>query len=71
MATATEAVGWRRIHRRARVIALAIDARRQRYPDEPGFVYRPLAAEADANRWSAAATRAEVLHDYDLYDLGI
>ena len=60
-----------RIHRRARVIALAIDARRQRYPDEPSFVYQPLAAEADANRWSDAATRTEVLRDYDLYDLGI
>ena len=53
-----------RIHRRARVIALAIDARRQRYPDEPRFVYRPLADEASANRWSDPGTRAGVLRDY-------
>ena len=60
-----------RIHRRARVIALAIDARRQRYPDEPRFGYQPLADEASANRWSDPGTRTEVLHDYDLSDLGI
>ena len=59
-----------RIHRRARVIALAIDARRQRYPAEPRFLYQPLAGEVEANRCTAA-TRAAVLADYDRYDLGI
>ena len=59
-----------RIHRRAQVVALAIDARRQRFPGEPQFVYQPLAAEADANRWTPA-NRAAVLPDYEQYDLGI
>ena len=59
-----------RIRRRARVIALAIDARRQRYPAEPPFVYQPLAGEAEANLRSPAA-RAEVLRGYERYDLAI
>jgi hypothetical protein len=59
-----------RIHRRARVIATAIDARRQRFPGEQPFDYKPLAAEADANRWTEA-NRAAVLTDYEQYDLGI
>ena len=59
-----------RIHRRARVIALAIDARHQRFPDEPRFHYQPLADEIDDDRWSEAA-RATVLNDYELNDLGI
>ena len=48
---------------------LAIDARRQRYPEETPFRYAPLAAEADRCRWSPAA-RAD-LHDYNLEDIGI
>jgi hypothetical protein len=59
-----------RIHRRARVIATAIDARRQRFPGEQPFTYKPLAAEVDANRWTEA-NRAAVLTDYEQYDLGI
>ena len=65
-----EAYDDERIHRRARVIALGIDARRQRFPDEPPFAYRPLAAEAAANRWTEA-NREAVLTDYEQYDLGI
>ena len=53
-----------RIHERSRIIALAIDARRQRFPHERPYVYRPLAGELDDNRWSEAA-RESILKDYD------
>lgn len=58
-----------RIHRRSRLIQLAIDARRQRFPDETPYVYQPLAHEAHRYRWSASSM-AE-LRDYNLDDLGI
>ena len=58
-----------RIRRRSRLIAYAIDARRQRFPDEPAYSYQPLAAEQDQWRWSPAAN-AEI-KDYNLLDLGI
>ena len=60
----------RGIRRRSRIIQLAIDARSQRHPDETPYRYAPLAAEADALRWSEAARR-DVLADYNLDDLGI
>lgn len=59
-----------RIHRRSRVIQLAIDARRQRFPDEPSYMYQPLIDEVDENRWSDI-TRKTVLQNYNLYNLGI
>jgi hypothetical protein len=59
----------RRIRERSRVIGYAIDARRQRFPDEAPYVYRPFAGEEDEYRWSDAA-RAR-LKDYNLLDLGI
>ncbi len=40
-----------RIHERSRLIALAIDARHQRFPHEPRYVYQPLVGQEDANRW--------------------
>ena len=58
-----------RIRERSRVIAYAIDARSQRYPDEVPYVYRPFAGEEDENRWDDKA-RAR-LKDYNLLDLGI
>ncbi|MEQ8495259.1 MAG: phytanoyl-CoA dioxygenase family protein [Gammaproteobacteria bacterium] len=58
-----------RIRHRARLIAYAIDARRQRFPDETPYEYAPLAAACDEWRWSEAA-RAD-LHDYNLHDLSI
>ena len=57
------------IHRRARMIQYAIDARRQRFPDETPYVYAPLAAEADKYRWTPEA-KADV-KDYNLQDMGI
>jgi ectoine hydroxylase-related dioxygenase (phytanoyl-CoA dioxygenase family) len=56
-----------RIAERARVIGWAIDARRQRFPDETPFVYAPQAGET--LRWDEAARAA--LKDYNLLDLGI
>lgn len=59
-----------RIHERSRLIALAIDARRQRFPHEPGYVYPPLAGQEEENRWSEA-TRESILRNYNLRDLGL
>jgi hypothetical protein len=58
-----------RISERSRLIALAIDARRQRYPDETPYVYQPFAGREDAHRWTAQAQAG--LKDYNLLDLGI
>jgi len=58
-----------RIHERARLIALAIDARARRFPDETRYVYEPFVGEEDRYRWTDAA-RAD-LKDYNLLDLSI
>jgi hypothetical protein len=57
------------IRNRSRLIQYAIDARRQRFPDETPYRYAPLADRADDYRWTPAA-RAEI-RDYNLQDLGI
>ncbi len=57
------------IRRRARLIMYAIDARRQRFPNETPYVYQPLADEADQYVWNEAA-KADI-HDYNLMDIGI
>ena len=56
-----------RIAKRARAIGWAIDARRQRFPDETPFAYAPHAGETVL--WDDAARAA--LKDYNLLDLGI
>ncbi len=56
-----------RIAERARVVGWAIDARRQRFPDETPFVYAPQAGETHV--WDDAARAA--IKDYNLLDLGI
>jgi len=58
-----------RIARRARLIGYAIDARRQRFPDETPFTYAPHAQSGEVWRWDEAA-KAEI-KDYNLLDLGI
>jgi hypothetical protein len=58
-----------RIARRARLIGYAIDARRQRFPDETPYVYRPHAETGETYCWDAAA-KADV-KDYNLLDLSI
>lgn len=59
-----------RIHERSRMIVVAVDARRQRYPDEPSYVYQPLVGEEEENRWNQA-TRQSLVKDYNLLDIGI
>ena len=59
-----------RIYRRSRVIPVAIDARRQKYPAEKPYEYMPLQHEVDKNRYNQQ-TRNEVLKNYNLYNLGL
>ncbi len=58
-----------RIRERARLIGYGIDARRQRFPDEKPYLYRPHAAEGLTYRWDDRA-RADI-KDYNLLDLSI
>jgi ectoine hydroxylase-related dioxygenase (phytanoyl-CoA dioxygenase family) len=58
-----------RIRERSRLIAYAIDARKQRFPDETPFRYVPLANEQALYRWTPEARAA--IRDYNLLDLGI
>ena len=58
-----------RIRERARLIGYGIDARRQRFPDEAPFVYKPHADEGLSYRWDDKA-RMEI-KDYNLLDLSI
>jgi Phytanoyl-CoA dioxygenase (PhyH) len=58
-----------RIRQRARLIGYGIDARRQRFPHEKPFVYKPHAGEGLVYRWDERA-RADI-HDYNLLDLSI
>ena len=59
-----------RIDQRLRILLLAIDARRQRFPQEKSHVYRPLADRQDENRWSEAM-RETVLKNYNQLDMFI
>ncbi len=58
-----------RIRSRARMIGYAIDARRQRFPDETSFDYAPFAGAGERYRWDADAKAG--LKDYNLLDLSI
>ena len=58
-----------RIIERSKVIKLAIEARKQRFPDEEAFEYKPLSTSTEDFTWNAAAKRS--LHDYNLLDLSI
>jgi len=57
------------IDRRSRVIGLAIDARRQRFPDETPYEYAPFAEKQANIVWNETAQAA--LKDYNLMDLSI
>ena len=57
------------VNRRSRAIGYAIDARKQRFPDETPYQYQPLTAAAIDYRWDESA-RAD-LKDYNLADLSI
>ena len=52
------------------IIPLAVDARRQRFPEEQAYCYAPLAGADDCNRWNEAA-RESILKDYNLLDMYI
>jgi hypothetical protein len=58
-----------RIKERARLIGYGIDARRQRFPDETPFIYKPHADAGLIYRWDAKAKAG--LKDYNLLDLSI
>jgi hypothetical protein len=58
-----------RIQKRARMIGYGIDARRQRFPDETPYIYKPHADAGLAYRWDDDA-RADI-KDYNLLDLSI
>ncbi len=58
-----------RIRERSRMLGYAIDARRQRFPDEESFRYQPHVSEGATFEWSDAAR--ERIKDYNLLDLGI
>ena len=68
--TETEIYDKQRIFERSSVIAVAIDARRQHFPDEKPYVYQPFAGLEDDYRWNAE-TYEQVIRDYNLKDLGI
>ncbi len=59
-----------RITERARILQLAIDARRQRFPEERAHVYRPLAGREDESRWNET-TRETMLKNYNQRDMFI
>ena len=59
-----------RVHHRSRMIAVAIDARRRRFPREGRYVYQPLGGEEDENRWTEAV-RESVVKNYNLLDVHI
>ena len=58
-----------RIRRRSRMIGCAIDARRQRFPDETPYVYRPFAESGEVCQWTDEVKAG--LKDYNLLDLSI
>tara|TARA_B100000676_G_C17859845_1_gene722750 strand:- start:80 stop:838 length:759 start_codon:yes stop_codon:yes gene_type:complete len=58
-----------RIFERSKIIAYAIDARRQRFPQEPSYRYRPFDGIQDDYPWDERARAA--IKDYNLLDLGI
>jgi Phytanoyl-CoA dioxygenase (PhyH) len=59
----------KRIAERAKMIGYGIDARRQRFPDEVPFAYRPHADAGVSYAWNEASKAA--VKDYNLLDLSI
>lgn len=69
-ANATELYDDKRIFERSRVLAVAIDARAQHFPDEPRFHYVPFAG-LEEQFVHTPANWTRVIKDYNLKDLGI
>lgn len=57
------------IEHRSRVIGYAIDARRQRFPDEEPYRYQPFVAAGKEFSWNDESKAG--LKDYNLHDLSI
>ncbi len=57
------------IRERSKMIMYAIDARRQRFPEEQPFDYRPFVGDEASCRWNASSKAT--IKDYNLLDLGI
>lgn len=57
------------VARRSRAIGYAIDARRQRFPEETPYQYQPFLASDSTYQWNDSARAA--LKDYNLDDLSI
>jgi hypothetical protein len=55
------------IEERSRLIGYAIDARRQRFPDETPFVYAPFAKSGKRYTWNETAKAT--MRDYNLLDM--
>ena len=58
-----------RIEERSRLIAYAINARHQRFPDEIPYVYQPFKGRMDNFRWDNTAKAS--ITDYNDLDMGI
>jgi len=56
-----------RIRKRAEMIGYGIDARRQRFPDETPFAYRPHVESGERYHWDDAARRA--IRGYNALDI--
>jgi Phytanoyl-CoA dioxygenase (PhyH) len=67
---AVETYDQARIDARTRILQIAIDARRQRFPQETSYVYRPLLGREDENRWNEE-NRATMLKNYNQLDMFI
>jgi ectoine hydroxylase-related dioxygenase (phytanoyl-CoA dioxygenase family) len=67
---ASDVYDEKRVFERSRVIAVAIDARAQHYPDEPRYIYQPFVGLEEEFRWSPE-TYERVIRDYNLQDLSI
>ncbi|MEQ9451747.1 MAG: phytanoyl-CoA dioxygenase family protein [Pseudomonadales bacterium] len=68
--TAEEVYDAERIDQRSAVIAVAIDARAQFYPDQPRFSYAAFGGREDEYRYCPANIEC-VIKDYNLKDLSI
>ena len=57
------------IEKRSQVIGWAIDARKQKYPNEVAYEYAPFQRSGQQYHWDAEAK--EAIKDYNLHDLSI
>jgi hypothetical protein len=67
---AVETYTEQRIDKRCRILQLAIDARRRRFPHERPYVYKPLAGREDESRWNETS-RETLLKNYNQLDMFI